>query len=121
MKKKFMLPCIAAIAIATFVGTKAFKSNASKENCLFLANVEALADDESTGVGACAGPSKYEEVNHTRKAQVEAFCISDSIDELWIFKWEICSAYGYGGNISGTNFEKFDGRTYSGLARCIHH
>lgn len=38
-----MLPCIAAIAIATFVGTKAMKSNADESNALLMANVEALS------------------------------------------------------------------------------
>lgn len=42
-----MLPCIAAVAIATFVGTKAFKSNASGSNALLMANVEALSLRES--------------------------------------------------------------------------
>lgn len=44
MKKKIllMLPCVAAVAIGTFVGTKALKSNAS-ENSLLMANVEALS------------------------------------------------------------------------------
>lgn len=44
MKKKiFLLPCIAAVAIATFVGAKPFKTNASESNDLLLANVEALS------------------------------------------------------------------------------
>ena len=41
-KKLFLLPCIAAVAIATVVGTKAFKSNADESNELLMANVEAL-------------------------------------------------------------------------------
>ena len=46
MKKKFLLlPCIAAVAIATFVGTKTLKSNAYSANSLLLQNVEALTDD----------------------------------------------------------------------------
>ena len=47
MKKKIllMLPCIAAVAIATFVGTKSFKANASESNSLLMANVEALSED----------------------------------------------------------------------------
>ena len=47
MKKKiFMLPCIAAVAIATFVGKQAYESSAHKSNELLMANVEALADNE---------------------------------------------------------------------------
>ena len=42
-KSLFLLPCIAAVAIATFVGTKALKSNASESNALLMANVEALS------------------------------------------------------------------------------
>lgn len=41
--RKFLLPCIAAVAIATFVGAKSFKTNASESNDLLLANVEALS------------------------------------------------------------------------------
>lgn len=45
MKKKnlLMLPCIAAVAIATFVGKKTFESHAFGSNDLLIANVEALA------------------------------------------------------------------------------
>lgn len=38
-----MLPCIAAVAIATFVGKKIIKSNADERNCLLMENVEALS------------------------------------------------------------------------------
>ena len=49
MKKKFfLLPCIAAVAIATVVGTKTFKSNADERNELLMANVEALSQGESS-------------------------------------------------------------------------
>ena len=47
MKKKVIkLSCIAAVAIATFVGTKTFQSNAY-ENGLLTQNVEALSKSES--------------------------------------------------------------------------
>ena len=47
MKKKlFLLPCIAAVAIATFVGAKTFKSNAIESDDLLMANVEALSQEE---------------------------------------------------------------------------
>ena len=52
MKKKFlfMLPCIAAVAIATFVGTKTFKSNASDLTSTLLAeNLEALSQGGDVG------------------------------------------------------------------------
>ena len=52
MKKKvIMLSCIAAVAIATFVGTKAFQSNAY-ENGLLNQNVEALSQGDGDGDGS---------------------------------------------------------------------
>lgn len=54
MKKKiFLLPCIAAFAIATFVGAKTLRSNASESNSLLMANVEALSMREFTNLGDC--------------------------------------------------------------------
>jgi len=41
-----MLPCIAAVAIATFVGTKAQQANVEGNNSLLLANVEAMSQNE---------------------------------------------------------------------------
>ena len=47
MKKKVItLSCIAAVAIATFVGAKTFESNAY-ENGLLTQNVEALSKSEA--------------------------------------------------------------------------
>ena len=48
MKKKvfMMLPCIAAVTIATFVGTKTFRSNANEYEDLLLQIVEALASGD---------------------------------------------------------------------------
>ena len=48
MKKKqlIILPCVAAITIATYVGKKTFESNVCKSDYLLLANVEALANRE---------------------------------------------------------------------------
>lgn len=56
-KKKFLLPCIAAVAIATFVGAKSFKTNASESNDLLLASVEALT--QNTGGGEYEFPDGY--------------------------------------------------------------
>ena len=48
MKNKiYLLPCIAAVAIATVVGTKTFKSNSDESNELLMANVEALTSAEN--------------------------------------------------------------------------
>ena len=49
MKKKFMLPCIAAVAIASFVGIKTLKANESECEELLLANVEALSVGDFVG------------------------------------------------------------------------
>jgi hypothetical protein len=47
-KKSSMLLCIAAVAIATFVGKKVFVPNASWSN-LLLSNVEGLSQGEQQG------------------------------------------------------------------------
>lgn len=51
MKKKilFMLPCIAAVVTATFVGTKSIKSNVRESNALLMENVEALSAGADIG------------------------------------------------------------------------
>lgn len=45
-KNSIALPCIAAIAIATFVGTKSLQTNADESNNLLMANVEAMSAAE---------------------------------------------------------------------------
>lgn len=44
-RKVMMLSCIAAVAIASFVGKKAFEPHAYEANDLLLQNVEALGSD----------------------------------------------------------------------------
>lgn len=48
MKKQILwiLPCIAAIAIVTFLGKKTFEFNMRETNSLLLLNVEALSDGD---------------------------------------------------------------------------
>ena len=48
MKKNFILalPCIAAVAFATFVGKKALEASAYESNSLLMQNVEALTQNE---------------------------------------------------------------------------
>ncbi|MBR5989125.1 MAG: hypothetical protein IK003_06350 [Prevotella sp.] len=46
-KKVIMLSCFAAVAIATFVGTKTLQSNAYEANGLLAQNVEALSKPEA--------------------------------------------------------------------------
>lgn len=48
-----MLPCIAAVAIATYIGTKTLKANASESNALLMTNVEALSDVEWDDLDDC--------------------------------------------------------------------
>lgn len=52
-----MLPCIAAIAIATVVGKKTFESHANETSSLLMQNVEALSsgDNDSNGTSKCEG------------------------------------------------------------------
>lgn len=52
MKKKIlmMLPCIAAVTIATFVGKKTFELNAFGGDTLLAQDVEALSQGESGGI-----------------------------------------------------------------------
>ena len=47
-KRLFMLPCMAAVAIAVVGGTKAFRSNAYETSSLLMQNVEALSMGEPT-------------------------------------------------------------------------
>lgn len=62
MKKRnlFMLPCVAAVAIATFVGKKTFESNTNGTNSLLMQNVEALTQNEpeilQNDLVVCMGP-----------------------------------------------------------------
>jgi len=56
MKKKVItLSCIAAVAIATFVGTKTIQSNAYESNGLLIQNVEALAQSDAGDQGDQGG------------------------------------------------------------------
>ncbi len=56
MKKKVItLSCIAAVAIATFVGKKTFESNAYGSNGLLIQNVEALAQNDAGDAGDQSG------------------------------------------------------------------
>ena len=65
MKKKVIkLSCIAAVAIATFVGTKTLQSNAY-ENGLLTQNVEALSNSEGQKVD-CAVAYAYKHGSITR-------------------------------------------------------
>ena len=58
MKKKvfLMLLCIAAVAIAKFVGKKTFEAHAYETSSLLRQNVEALTKPEQWGYKATTGP-----------------------------------------------------------------
>ena len=45
-----MLPCIAAVAIATYVGKKTFESHANETSSLLMQNVEALSGEVDNNV-----------------------------------------------------------------------
>ena len=63
MKKKvfMMLPCIAAVAIAAFVGKKSLGTHAYETNSLLLQNVEALSSNADNGGTGNTGPrQKYD-------------------------------------------------------------
>ena len=73
MKKKiFMLSCIAAVAIATFVGKKTFESNAFESDALLVQNVEAL----SSGVDGADGTEPETGYNTvtTKKGSTILYC-----------------------------------------------
>ena len=55
MKKKLllMLPCVAAVSIAAFVGTTTIKSNSSNSNSLLMENIEAMSQEEGIKRGPC--------------------------------------------------------------------
>lgn len=50
-----MLSCIAAVAIASFVGKKAFEPHAYEAKDLLLQNVEALTSENSVIISRCKG------------------------------------------------------------------
>ncbi len=50
MKKQIIvLSCVAAVAIATFVGKKAYEPSLNESSDLFMQNVEALTQGETCG------------------------------------------------------------------------
>ena len=79
MKKTiFALPCMAAIALAAFVGMRTLERNKNINETLLMANVEALTEEEGTPVGNC----------YTEKEGIIGFpemvdvCNSETSDEM---------------------------------------
>ena len=123
MKKKiFLLPCIAAVAIATYVGAKSFKTNASESNNLLLANVEALSseldmnavDDDDDDPCAMMGQPLYSLVATTSGMVEHVVHFQDGndddnlgLDKVYTISFTACIAKGSGslkgfdGNIEG--------------------
>lgn len=59
-----MLPCIAAVAIATVVGKKTFRSHVHESDKLLMANIEALTNSTEDGkwksyTHPCPRPVEY--------------------------------------------------------------
>jgi len=96
-RKIFMLSCIAAVAIATLVGTKTLQSNAYENNGLLIQNVEALAEGDADlgdqGSNIYAYPDAYP---YARRCgyyiNYNKICVKEVID---------CQGKGYGCNPRG--------------------
>ncbi len=118
MKKKiFLLPCIAAVAIATYVGAKSFKTNASESNNLLLANVEALSsgsdpgaedddDDDPCAIGqpryslVATTSGKVEHVVHFQDGKNDE---DPGLDKVYTISFTGCIADGFG-SLKGANY-----------------
>lgn len=121
-KKKNWLPCIAVVAIATYVGAKSFKTNASESNNLLLANVEALSsgsdpgaeDDDDDDPCAMMGQPRYSLVATTSGMVEHVVHFQDGndddnlgLDKVYTISFTGCiadgsgSLKGFNGNIVG--------------------
>ena len=49
-KRLFMLPCMAAVAVAAAFGTKAILTNARERSSLLMENVEAISQNEQGNI-----------------------------------------------------------------------
>lgn len=76
-KKNFMLSCIAAVAIAIFVGKKTFESKAFESDALFVQNVEALSDGDNSGMN----PDVCYNSIVVKKGSLVIYCTNCSIVE----------------------------------------
>lgn len=117
MKKKvfLMLPCIAAVAIATFISKKSFESKSMGYEVLLAQNVEALSKDEGggSGVSTCSGSSTWGitsieegdfskwEHDYSRDYESES-----GYDDEYTVTVEICLAEGNGRN-TGSNSQYY--------------
>lgn len=129
MKKEvfLMLPCIAAIAIATFVGKKSFVSNLYEGNELLVQNVEALSssgeDDYDSSV--CNTGGEHNAIVEVATGKVQARVhYNDGIngtyglDEVFDINYKRCCAYGIGTK-KGGNYSWVTGKGTSTHVECI--
>ncbi len=117
MKKKvfMMLPCIAAVAIATIVGKRTLGLNANDTSSLLIQNVEALSQGGADDLGGddddpCAiGLTHYSRTATTSgKVEVVSHYIDGSngskgIDEVYTISFTGCVADG-SGSLKGANY-----------------
>lgn len=132
MKKKafLMLPCIAAVAIATFVGKKTFESSALERNNILLENVEALSqgDDGDYDASDCnSGEPRYSFVKvASGKSQTRTHYsgnvggndgIDDGIDVIIDMTFIQCIAEG-SGTYKGNNYRYNTGMGTPSYVKC---
>ena len=131
MKKKIflMLPCIAAVAIATFVGKKTFESHAYETSSLLMQNVEALSqsggDEGGNGDDSpCSSgfPHFARIANLSGKIEiVRHYADGDNgnygIDAVYIKDYAGCIADG-SGNLKGGDFSYHTDERLSSYQEC---
>ena len=100
MKKQIIvLSCVAAVAIATFVGKKAYEFSYGESKTLFKLNIEALTQDEITPCiynDECGGVCAYANVGHCKGRTYCVTHVCDSVDVRMEYSYESCYANGHG-------------------------
>lgn len=102
-----MLPCIAAVAIATFVGKKTLESHAYETSSLLMQNVEALSANAEPGGddddnSECLGIPIYEDVGVLSGETDLRIHLADGkdgeygVDRITTVKYKQCMAKGRG-------------------------
>ena len=125
-----MLPCLAAIAIATVVGKKTFESHANETSSLLMQNVEALSNPDNGNDGesdvdypcsmgtpryarVATTSGKIEFVQHYSDGTDE----SNGTDEVYTKSFVGCVADGTG-SLKGDNFSIPGSRSGSKYQEC---
>ena len=125
-----MLPCIAAVAIATYVGKKTFESHANETSSLLMQNIEALSNPEFGDGGEsesdypCSmGTPRYARVATTSGKIEFVEHYSDGIDGekgtdlVYTMSFIGCVADGTG-SLKGDNFSIPGSRSNSKYQEC---